>query len=223
MGKFMSNLLDHTNKPENYYTSSRLEMLHYVPEQASRILDVGCGAGEFGNVLKFRRQVEVWGIEHCQQAAVEAQTKLDRVLVGNIEDGTLPLPEGYFDCIVFNDVLEHLVNPWAVLTGIKVYMQPDAYVVASIPNVRYFDNIIKLLKHKQWEYGDEGILDKTHLRFFTIESIRDLFGVTGYSVISINGIRGRQFPWKFSLVNKIMKSTFDDMRYMQFSCVAKKK
>ncbi len=116
--------------------------------------------------------MEVWGVELSQQAAAEAQSKLDKVFVGSIEDGTLLLPEGFFDCVVFNDVLEHLVNPWAVLTSIKMFMQPDAYVVASIPNVRYFDNIKQLLKHKQWKYEDEGILDKTHLRFFTIESIK---------------------------------------------------
>lgn len=216
----MSNLLDHTNKPENYYTCNRFEMLHYVPEQASRILDIGCGAGEFGNALKSQRKVEVWGVELSQQAAAEAQTKLDRVIVGSIDD-TLPLPDGYFDCIVFNDVLEHLVDPWAVLTKIKEFMQPDGYVIASIPNVRYYENIKQLLKHKQWKYEDEGILDKTHLRFFTVESITELYTTCGYSVIKIEGIRDNKLPWKFNILNKLLGNTFEDMRYLQFACLAR--
>ncbi|MBT1074660.1 class I SAM-dependent methyltransferase [Geobacter grbiciae] len=217
----MGNLLDHNDKPDNYYSGSRLEMVPYVPVDAMRILDVGCGAGEFGNALKFQRCVEVWGIELCEQAAEEAQGKLDRVLVGSIEGNTMSLPEGYFDCVVFNDVIEHLVNPWAVLTNIKTYMQADAYVVASIPNVRYFNNIKTLLKHKQWKYEDEGILDKTHLRFFTIESIKELFISCSYNIIKIEGIRGRQFPWKFRLINMVMRNCFDDMRYMQFACLTR--
>jgi len=216
----MGNLLDPTYKPDNYYTSSRLEMLEYIPESAKRILDVGCGAGEFGKALKSRRPVEVWGVEFIQQVADEAQSKLDKVIVGSIEDSYLALPEGYFDCIVFNDVLEHLVNPWCVLDEIKACMKPDAYVVASIPNVRYFENIKQLVIHKQWEYTDFGILDKTHLRFFTLESIKELFTSIGYTVKTIEGIKGREFPWKFRLMNKIMLNAFSDMRYLQFVCLA---
>ncbi len=219
----MGNLLDPTYKPDNYYTSSRLEMLEYVPENAKRILDVGCGAGEFGKALKSRRSVEVWGVEFIKQAADEAQFKLDKVIVGSIEDSSSSLPEGYFDCVVFNDVLEHLIDPWSVLTKIKAYMKPGAYVVASIPNVRYFENIKKLIIQKQWEYEDCGPLDKTHLRFFTSKSVVNLFTSVGYSVNSLEGINGRKFPWKFNLMNLIMLNAFSDMRYLQFVCLAQLK
>lgn len=215
----MSNLQDPSDKPDNYYNKSRNEMLCYVPEQSSRILDVGCGAGEFGNALKSRRQVEVWGVELSQQAADEAQTKLDRVIVGSIDD-TLPLPDGYFDCIVFNDVLEHLVNPWAVLNKIKAFIKPNGHVIASIPNVRYFENVKQLLIHKQWKYEDYGILDKTHLRFFTIASIKEMFITCGYSVNTIEGINGKQFPWKLNLINIIMNNKLHDMKYLQIACQA---
>lgn len=217
----MSNLIDYSDKPKNYYSRSRLEMVPYVPADAKRVLDVGCGTGEFGNALKSQRHIEVWGVELCAKAADEAQGKLDRVLVGSLEGNALLLPKGYFDCVVFNDVIEHLVNPWDVLMSIKENMQTDAHVVASIPNVRHFNNIKQLLKHKQWKYEDEGILDKTHLRFFTSESIKELFRSCGYTILMIEGIRGIQFPWKFRLLNAIVNNYFDDMRYLQFVCIAK--
>lgn len=198
-------------------------MLRFMPDNVNKILDVGCGAGEFGHALKSQRPVEVWGVELSHEAAKEAQTKLDKVIVGSIEAGPLSLPELYFDCIVFNDVLEHLVDPWAILVGIKAFMQPDCRVVASIPNVRYYDNIKQLIKYKQWKYNDEGILDKTHLRFFTNESIKDLFDMCGYKIISMKGIGETQFPWKFRMINQLLGNTFDDMKYRQFACVGMQK
>ena len=80
-----------------------------------------------------------------------------------------------------------------------------------------------LLKHKEWRYETAGILDWTHLRFFTINSIRELFEYCGYEVVSIDGINGRKFPWKFRMLNYILKGTFEDMRYQQFACVAQRK
>ena len=209
-------------KPNIYY-SSREEMLRFIPQNAKKILDVGCGEGRFGHLLKSQRSAEVWGIELDNSAAEKADKILDKVIVGNIEDDNLLLPEKYFDCIVFNDILEHLRCPWIVLIKVLSNIKLDGYVVASIPNIRYYENMKRLLLHKEWEYTDMGIMDKTHLRFFTEKSIRNMFERCGYHIVTLEGINGSTFSWKFGLFNKLVFNSLDDMRYIQFACVAQKK
>ena len=81
------------------------------------------------------------------------------------------LPDNNFDVVIFNDVLEHFENPWAVLENVKTKLNASGVVVASIPNVAYITNLVELILKKDWRYKPEGgILDKTHLRFFTKKS-----------------------------------------------------
>ncbi|MHB8493940.1 MAG: class I SAM-dependent methyltransferase, partial [Casimicrobiaceae bacterium] len=98
-----------------YFQAARSEMLRFVPVDVSRVLEVGCGAGTFGMVLKSKRPVEVVGIEAESDVAALARSRLDRVIVGDVELRDPDVPNGYFDALVFNDVLEHLRDPWAVL------------------------------------------------------------------------------------------------------------
>ena len=208
-------------KKTNYYDWQRREMLSFIPNGCKKILDVGCAGGSFGALLKLEKQAEVWGIEHHLETAERARKKLDRVIVGDIESGDLSLPTSYFDCIVFNDALEHFRDPWDVLVRISENLIPGGYVVASIPNIRHFEVMKDLLIRREWRYVQAGVLDKTHLRFFTDRSMVDLFTQSGYDVETVSGINGKAFPWKFSLLNRILLNALDDMRYVQFACVAK--
>ncbi len=205
----------------SYYSCNREEMAKYIPKNAKRILDVGCGAGNFGALLKSRMSVEVWGIEKIVGPARGAKTKLDRVIVGDIENDSIELPLDYYDCVAFNDALEHFVDPWSVLKRIKTNIVNKGTVVASIPNVRYWDNIKSLLLYKQWDYEEHGILDRTHVRFFTVKSIQKMFVECGYEPILIEGINGSQFSWKFRLVNSVLNHSLDDVQFRQFACVAR--
>ena len=209
-------------KTEGYYTQDRKEMLKYIPRALRKVLDVGCGSGDFGVLLKSRKDVEVWGVEVCENAAKEAVNRIDRVIIGDIERGDLGLPLNYFDCIVFNDVLEHLLYPWNVLVSCKAFLQNGGYIVASIPNIRYYSNIKNLLFWKNWEYKDDGILDKTHLRFFTERSIREMFLVCGYHMLKIEGIKEYKFSRKLKILNFLLKSSLNDMKYERFAVVALK-
>lgn len=98
---------------DQYFQQDRLEMLNYIPETAKYILDVGCSSGGFGQLLKEKYSSEVWGIEPNHAATESTSTKLDKVIC-SMFDSSVSLPEYYFDCIVFNDVLEHLVDPTAL-------------------------------------------------------------------------------------------------------------
>src|SRR5271157_5895212 len=198
---------------ESYFQNHRPEMLRFVPPGASAVLDIGCGAGAFAQMLKSERKAEVWGLELVADVAQEAARKLDRVIIGDIEVDDIALPDEYFDCIICNDVLEHLVDPWRVLRWLRHKLKADGKIVASVPNVRFFPVLKELLLHKRWEYKSQGVLDRSHLRFFTMVAVRDMFESSGYRVHTLEGINKCDFSWKFRLMNKVFLNHLDDMRY----------
>lgn len=209
-------------KPEGYYDVVRPEVLPFIPEGVSTVLEVGCAGGAFGAQLKDRGAREVWGIEIDESAARRAQGVLDRVLIGDIAALVDDLPDAHFDLAVFNDVLEHLVDPFTVLSKIRGKLSPRGVVVSSIPNIRYYPTFRDLLVHKQWEYQEWGILDSTHLRFFTVDSIRNMYVRLGYKVLRHEGISPLPDPpLKYLLANLVLRGRFDDMRFLQFVTVAR--
>ena len=212
-------------KDPSYFQCERHEMLAFVPQDSNVILDVGCGAGNFAQTLKLERNAEVWGIELDQSAGLVAAQKIDKVIIGNF-NSKLDIPKYSFDCIVFNDVLEHLEDPYSALSFCKELLTNKGVIIASIPNVRYFNNIWDLLVHKNWEYTEWGILDKTHLRFFTYRSIISMFKKEGYQVELIKGINPLEKVdphqvKKFKILNLLLCNNISDMRYLQFAVVAK--
>ncbi len=207
--------------PKEYFMQERKEMLAWVPHTATRILDVGCGAGIFGSSLKQREGIEVWGIELEEGAASRASKVLDRVLTGNAEVMVEALPDHTFDVITCNDILEHLVDPFSFIAALKRKLIPGGRLICSIPNVRFFDNLLNLLVRKDWRYEDHGILDRTHMRFFTKKSIKKMLQDQGYVVESLNGINGYITSWKFSLLIALSLGYLSDTAPMQFACVAR--
>lgn len=212
---------DNVISVDNYYAHSRCEMTKYIPECVEKLLDIGCADGNFGAFLKQKRNIEIWGVELFEKAAQKATSRLDHVLIGSIEDDALEIPLNYFDCVVFNDVLEHLSNPWQVLNSIKKFLKKEGYLVASVPNVRYFQNIKNLILSEDWNYVDEGVLDKTHLRFFTIKSFRRMMEECQYNIIELHGINQMNVSWKYKLLNALLMNKLHDMRNLQIVCVAK--
>lgn len=211
----------YTDKPDSYYTQGRPEMVARVPDSAKKVLDIGCSSGAFGQLLKEQRpEVTVWGVEMFPEPAKEAANHLDKVLNSSIEDALESLPAGEFDAIVFNDVLEHLIDPEDILGKIKPLLSPDGVVISSIPNVRYYYNLTHMIFAKDFQYEDDGIRDKTHLRFFTDISIRRMYQSAGYQIESHQGIA--PIPgWKFALAKRLSFGLLDDTAYMQFATVAR--
>jgi predicted TPR repeat methyltransferase len=205
--------------PSILYNAPRPEMMKFITGNVSKVLDIGCSTGLFGEQIKKERKAEVWGIELNQIAANEAIQKIDKVLVGDIMDLINTVPDHYFDCIIFNDILEHLVDPYSLLYGAKTKLHEGGTFVCSIPNVRFITNLRDLILKKQWKYVDSGILDRTHLRFFTVNSIREIFDSAGMELITIEGINPIK-GWKFTLLNIITIGFFKDTRFPQFACIA---
>lgn len=220
---YKQNLGDMMVKPDGYYANIRNEMLSYIPKKPKRVLEIGCGEGLFGKKLKELYGCEVWGIELFPESAAVAKKNLDKVLVGDVAVAIDKLPNNYFDCVVCNDVLEHLEDPYSVIERLRAKLVKNGIIVSSIPNVRYFHNLYSLIMAKEWEYQDAGILDKTHLRFFTINSIRNMFTRHGYEIVKLEGINPMtQFPWEYRAANILFRGKLTDTKFMQFACVAQK-
>jgi len=214
--------MDYENKPDGYYDNARVEMLEFLPKNAKKVLDVGCGNGVFADAIKKRNNAEVWGIELMEQEAIKAKNILHKTFIGPCEDHIDALPDNYFDTIYFNDVLEHLVDPYNVLERVKNKLSKKAVIISSIPNIRCHYVIMPLFFKKEFEYQDFGILDRTHLRFFTEKSIKNMYTNLGYEVVKHEGIN-RSKSIKPILYNIPLFFTAMDMRYPQYATVARVK
>ncbi len=213
----------YADKEQTYYDGSRPDMLSFIPASTRCLLDVGCGGGAFGAAVKSAIGCEVWGIEPELDASNRAAARLDRVITGLFSEDA-GLPSKHFDCIVFNDVLEHMLDPAKALVYAKSLLQDGGTIVASIPNIGHFPTIWRLAILGEWEYGERGILDKTHLRFFTRQSIRTLFESSGYRLDRLEGINDycQLIPadrrlWRYyKFFSLLPGSGIRDMRYLQF-------
>lgn len=164
-----------------YFNNPRPEVAQLVPHSAQLILDVGCGAGALGSELKSSRTIQVHGIEPSKQAANIASERLDCVWNCSVEDALPELQDGRYDCIILADVLEHLHNPDNVLSALLDKLHAEGCVVASLPNVQNWAVVVDLLQGR-WDYSSEGILDRTHLRFFTRRSVCELVWNAGLRI-----------------------------------------
>ena len=204
-----------------YVDDVRQEVLDLVPPAARSVLDIGCGAGGFGRGLRRREPgVRIVGVEAVPESAQRARDNgYDRVVEGYFPDQADELGER-FDLIVLNDVLEHMVDPWTALAATTGLLHPGGHVVASIPNIRYLPVLYDLLRRDQWTYSDWGVLDRTHLRFFTATTMRQLFEGAGLEVLASTGVNSA-----FDLARwrrlRLLRGRTGSVEFMQFVVVAR--
>jgi len=216
-------------KDNSYYQAVNPFIVQAVPSTAKRVLDIGCGEGALGEVLKSLGIKEVCGVEINEAAASKAKKRLDKVIVGDIEEVELSFKNNYFDCIVYGDVLEHLKDPWRVLGRQRKFLAVGGKVIASIPNVLYLP-VIKDLLRGRWRYEHAGVLDNTHLRFFTLRELIYMFNWAGYEIEDVKGLdlppvdqeEVKEFVKKIKPLNIIPESLLTEMQYTQYLITAKK-
>jgi 2-polyprenyl-3-methyl-5-hydroxy-6-metoxy-1,4-benzoquinol methylase len=215
-----ADLTDFSIKAKGYYVDQRKEMLKYIPEGAEKSLEFGCANGRFSTLIKKKFGLEAWAVEMDKGAADEAAKKLDRVINADAHESLKDIPYNYFDCIIFNDILEHLIDPYSLLISVKTKLTDDGVIVVSIPNVRYCRHFFDFVIKGNWDYQDGGTLDKTHLRFFTSRSILKMFKHLGFDVLLMEGIQPTQNK-KLRLLNTLLFKTLEDLMYFRFATVVR--
>ncbi len=204
-------------KPSTYYKGIRNEIVPFLPQKYSKVLEIGCGNGGFrANVFD---DCEYWGVEPFKEASDIAKERLDKVLVGTFDDVFNDLPDNYFDLVICNDVIEHMVDHHLFYNKIKDKCANDAYMVGSIPNVRYIGNLYDVIIKKDWEYQEKGILDNTHLRFFTLKSIKRDFANSQFHIEKLSGINKTSYSIRKFRGLKMILFRFllgKDSKFVQF-------
>ncbi len=173
-----------------YGDNPRTELIDLIKEVPEQIFEIGCGSGATGMAIKQKfPDVEYIGMDSDKEAAEIAQTRLDKVIVSDIDKvqlNTFGFKKESFDLIICADILEHLYDPWRMLNDLRGYLTSDGKILASIPNVQYINQITNLL-HGNWKYEDYGLLDATHIRFFTLNEIVKMFNGSGYDITHCSG------------------------------------
>lgn len=163
----------------NYFTSVRYDISKYIPKNVRRVLEIGCGDANF---VKFLPTCEYWGVEPNIKVKQIKSLNIFKIYKCDYENAYDQMPDNYFDLIIVNDVVEHMTDHDYFLETIKKKMTQDSYIIGSVPNVRHISNLINLIIHKDWQYQSSGILDKTHLRFFTTKSLIRSLNLHGYYI-----------------------------------------
>lgn len=170
------------NSDSSYYQRLRTWPSSFKLKRDAKVLDIGCGSGQLGQYFQNELQCAVTGVEITEHNYEIAKTVLSNALLGDIESLDLHLIGNDFDYIIFSDSLEHMLNPDKVLTRVQQLIAKNGELLISIPNVRNFRVTFPLVIKGDWEYQDEGLLDRTHLRFFTIASISRLLVECGFKI-----------------------------------------
>jgi 2-polyprenyl-3-methyl-5-hydroxy-6-metoxy-1,4-benzoquinol methylase len=158
-----------------YFEEPRWDIIGLIPNGPHRVLQVGCGCGAtLLKLMELGKAREIFGIEINQDVASEAPPELD-VHVQDAERVEAPYPPKYFDYIIFADVLEHFSDPWSVVRKYRDLLKLGGSMISSVPNIRFYQVLLDLILFDKFEYQEYGILDDTHLRFFTKKEVKKLF------------------------------------------------
>ena len=174
---------------QQYYANINPELARSVVRcQPSNVLEVGCGAGALGAFFKGQNESIRWdGIEFFPSAAQEAAAVLDNVTEGAVEDVDLDALAATYDTIVMGDVLEHLVNPWKVLKDLARILKRRGKLCVSVPNINHW-TIFATLGQGRFTYADSGLLDRTHLRFFTRSELTQAIQAAGLKIQAVESV-----------------------------------
>ena len=167
-----------------YHQNPRTEIASFIHAPPGTVLDIGCGGGATGRLLKEKFPgTRVIGIEMNPRAADYARQFLDQVICAAVDDVDLAgeAPGAPISTVLLLDVLEHLYDPWRTLVHVRRWLAPGTRVLASVPNVRNLA-VLDELAAGRWQYAENGVLDVTHVRFFTKHELKRMFEETGYVV-----------------------------------------
>lgn len=201
-------------KPASYFDGARQDIVDLLAtSETARILEIGCGNGSTGALAKAQGKCASYvGIELDPQAAAEAREVLDRVICGNVELLEAADLGGPFDAVIVSEVLEHLHDPWRLLADMSEQVVRGGRIYASSPNIAHIHVIWGLLRGS-FSYAEAGVMDRTHLRWFTPRSYRQMFEDAGFSTIAVQPVR--QPSWKWRWLDRLTGGRLAHLAYVQ--------
>lgn len=209
-------------KGASYFSGARADFVARLPaDGGAAVLEIGCGSGATGALALARGKAGRYvGIEVCEGAAARAREVLSQVVVGDVERIELPWQPATFDAVILSEVLEHLIEPWAVLEKLHRVVRPGAMVLASSPNVAHWQ-VLRELAHGRFELADRGVFDRTHLRWFTPDSFAAMFERSGYRVQAVGPVK--PFAGKAELLSRWSGGRLDHLLMTQISLEARRR
>lgn len=214
----------YSDKTADYFAHARKEITPLLPSQPGRVLEIGCGSGAtLGWLRRDRRAIHTVGVEISEAAADTARVHAHEVYCLDFERVELEGRDCQFNLILCLDVLEHMVNPWHVIDRlVSQYLAPGGSLIVSLPNVRHHSVVLPLLFGGRWEYQEAGLLDRTHLRFFTRDTAIDL--LTHRHLDSVHCIgSGFEWPSRKGVFNALTAGVFRELLTYQYLLTARKK
>jgi SAM-dependent methyltransferase len=168
-------------------------MLSLVRGNPKRVLELGCASGQTLSLMRERGAEHAVGIEYSPEAAAIAEARgVGRIIVGDVENMDLDLEPASFDLLIAGHVLEHLADPWKILKKLRTFVKPGGQFVCALPNVRHYSIVLPLVIHGKWEYQSSGVMDWTHLRFFSRDTALTMVREAGFEAERIVPEFGRK-------------------------------
>jgi len=219
--------MNYNEKAPDYFSNIRKDLINLIDANAKdlKILEVGAAYGETLYYLKQNGiAAEAVGVDIFEDAKNKQNYKpLDRFIFGDIEKIELPEYNQYFDLILLPDVLEHLFEPKSVLETLKKYLKEDGKIIVSMPNIRYYSALYKIVFKGDFKYEESGIFDYTHVRFYCRKNIQELLETAGYTILkqesSIKNYQGKSLS---KLINLITFGIFEEFFSTQYFFVVRK-
>lgn len=213
-------------KQEDYYSNVRHDLLTLLPKDAKnlRILEIGAG---YGATLSFLKKEgiasEVVGVDIPENEGTLPFDNIDAFFYADAEKLDLSEYKGHFDCIIFADVLEHLVYPKELLEQMKSLLNEDGFILLSIPNVRHKKALYKIFIKGNFTYEEHGLFDYTHLRFFCKKDMKELVSGGGYTIEQmVSSLKTYNKPSGSKIFNAITFRIFEEFLSVQYLVKAKK-
>lgn len=208
-------------KNDEYFSGARSDIVRRMPNhESARVLEIGCGTGRTGELaLKESKAGFYQAVELDEQSANRAKDVLSDVIHGNVEEIDLSRLSGPYDVLIFSEVLEHMVDPWNVLQKIVPLLRPAGLLFASSPNISHYHVVLSLLRGR-FDYQASGVMDRTHLRWFTPQSYRSMFEQAGLKTMSVEPLV--PFSLKARIINALTLQRFKHLFAVQIMYVGEK-
>lgn len=210
------------HQDQTYFAHARDEIMPHLPQSVARVMELGPGAGGTIAMIK-QRHPNLWsyGIEISDDAADKARKVLNVVDVADVETHHFEdtIEPASLDVILCLDVLEHLRDPWSVVKRLSPLLRPGGRLIVSVPNIRNWKFIKRLLLKGDFFYTDAGLLDRTHLRFFVRPTAIELGTCGGLALLSAGSTRPPRFPEAKWWLSTLSGGALDDLTIKQFLIV----